>query len=321
MDTSSNSHYIDEKWKMEVKQVLDEALVLRQEVSWWDGEFPNGDILHVPTMGQLTARNYSEGAQITLEDVTSTDYQLTIDSYKQAGIQITDKFKDDSIYVGQLVGKYKVEIVSALMRQLESDIAHLQAQQTASNPNLIAGMDHRFVSVATNNVGGVEDFGLALLALSEAHAMSGSASAYISPLFLFRLQQISNLIGQNIYGSNQILKEGGLMGKMITAAQETRINVGTILGFNTFNHTVLDSALSETITATSGTPFVTGTVSAARANMFVGRDAFVGAMRTMPSIEEFRDHKTKSDVLHATFRYGIDLYRPESLVVCLTDAA
>lgn len=322
VDTANNSAYIDEKWKREVKEVLDEALVLRQEVSWWDGDFPNGDILHVPTMGQLTARDYSEGSQITLEDTTSTDYQLTISKYKQAGIQITDKFKDDSMYVNAVVGKYKVEIVRALMRQLESDIANLQSEQTASNPNNIDGQDHRFVSVATDNVGGIEDFQLALLALSESHAMTGAASAYINPLFLYRLQAVSNLISQDVYGQNQLLKEGGIMGKMITAAQETRINVGTIAGFNTYNHTVLDDSISETITGTAGTPAAgSRTVSSARANMFLGVEAFVGAMRTMPSIEEFRDHKTKSDVIHACFRYGIDLYRPESLVVCLTDAA
>jgi hypothetical protein len=321
MDTSNNPDYITEHWKNEVKEVLDDALMLRQEISWWDGDFPNGDILNVPTMGQLTARNYTEGNKIKLEDTTSTNYTLQITKYKQAGIQITDKFKEDSAYISTLVGKYQVEIIQAIMRQLESDIANLQAQQTAADPNLIDGMDHRFVSIATDNVGGAEDFQLALLALSESRSMTGNASAYINPLFLFRLQQISNVISQDVYGQNVLLKEGGLMGKMITAAQETRSNVGMISGFNTFNHTVLDNSLSETITATSGTPYVTGTVSSARANMFLGRDAFVGAMRTKPSVHQFRDDTILSDILHATFRYGIDLYRPESLVVCLTDAA
>lgn len=322
VDTVSNSHYIDEKWKNDIKQVLDEALVLRQEVSWWDGDFPTGDILNVPTMGQLTTRDYVEGGRIKTEDTTSTNFTLTITKYKQAGIQITDKFRDDSIYVDNLVAKYKVETIAALMRQLESDIANLQSEQTANDPNLIAGADHRFVSTATDEVGGVEDFQLALLALSEAHSMTGSASAYINPLFLFRLQQISNLISQDVYGAQQLLKEGGLMGKMITAAQETRILVGNIAGFQTYNHTVLDSAIGETITGTASTPFAGArTVTAAKANMFLGRDAFVGAMRTKPSIEEFRDHKHKSDVIHATFRYGLKTYRPESVVVCLTDAA
>lgn len=321
MDTSSNPDYITEHWKNEVKEVLEDALMLRQEISWWDGDFPNGDILNVPTMGQLTARNYTEGNKIKLEDTTSQNFQLQITKYKQAGIQITDKFKEDSSYISTLVGKYQVEIVRAIMRQLESDIANLQSKQTPADPNLIDGMDHRFVSVATNHVGGAEDFQLALLALSESRAMTGNSSAYINPLFLFRLQNISNVISQDVYGQQVMLKEGGLMGKMITAAKETNNNVGTIAGFNTFNHTVLDDSLTEAITATSNTPFVTGTSDNARANMFLGRDAFVGAMRTKPSVLQFRDDTILSDILHATFRYGIDLYRPESLIVCLTDAA
>ena len=314
VDSVTNSVYLKEHWKMEIKEVLDDALILRNEILWWDGDFPDGDILNVPTASQLTTRDYVEGATIETESTTSTNYQLTIGKYKQAGIQITDKFREDSAYVSNLVGISQVEIVRALMRQLESDIANLQAQQTASNPNTI----DRWVSPATDNVGGTEDFHLALYALSESNSMTANANAYISPIFVYQLQQISNLISQDVYGSNVLLKEGGLMGKMITAAKETRAIVGNIAGFTVHNHTVLDHSLSETVTA-SAAPHVTGTVTAGKANMFVGRDAFVGAMRTKPSVEEFRDHRTKSDVLHATFRYGIDLYRPESLCVALTD--
>lgn len=318
VDSVTNSHYITEHWKDEIKEVLDDALIMRQEIQWWDGDFPNGDFLNVPTASQLTTRDYVEGSTIETETTTSTNYQLAINKYKQAGIQITDKFREDSAYIDNLVKVYQVEIVRALMRQLESDIANLQAQQTASNPNTIDGVDHRWVSPATNNVGGTEDFHLALYALSESNSMTANANAYISPIFVYQLQQISNLISQDVYGSNVLLKEGGLMGKMITAAQETRAVVGNIAGFTVYNHTVLDRFISETVTA-SAAPHVTGTVSAGKANMFMGRDALVGAMRTRPSIDEFRDHKVKSDVLHATFRYGVDLYRPESLCVALTD--
>lgn len=321
MDTNANPHYITEHWKQEVKQVLDEGLYLRQDVTMWTADFPDGDILHVPTMGQLTTRDYTEGELIKTESTTSTDFQLQITEYKQAGIQITDKFKQDSAYVDLLTSKYKVEIVAAIMREFESAIAHLQAQQTASNPNLIDGADHRFVSKATDNVGGVIDFQLAALALSKSRAMTTAANAYISPDFVFELQQIANLLHQQIYGANRMLADGGLAGKLITAAQENRAVVGSVGGFTVYNHLLLDYALSESITATSATKFASGTVTAGAANLFVGREAFVGAMRTMPAINEFRDHKHLSDVIHATFRYGIDLYRPESLVVCLTDAS
>ena len=321
VDTTTSPHYITEHWKNEIKQVLDDSLSLRNEIMWWTGDFPNGDILNVPTMGQLTVRDYVEGANITLEDTASQNFTLTIDKYKQTGIQITDKMKQDSSYINMLISKYKVEVVAALMRQLESDIAHLQASQTASNPNNIDGQDHRFVSVGVNNTGSDEDFKLAMLSLSVSKAMTSASSAFITPEVLYRLQGRSNLLSQGVYGTNQLLKEGGLIGKVIMAAQESRKLVGTIAGFQTYSHNDLDLNLSETITATSGTPFTTGTVTAGKANMFLGRETFVGAMRTDPDIVEFRKEEIKSDVIHATTRYGLKLYRPESLVVCLTDAS
>ena len=61
------------------------------------------------------------------------------------------------------------------------------------------------------------------------------------------------------------------------------------------------------------------TASAGTANMFVGQEAFIGAMRAMPDMDAWYDNNTRSDVYHVTMRYGIKLYRPESLVVVITD--
>ncbi len=321
INTTANSQFITEHWKQDIKQVLDAELMLRQDVMMWTGEFPDGDVLHVPTVGQLTERDYVEGSRIKTENVLSTDFQLAITAYKQVGIQITDKAKKDMAYTAMLLAKLQVEIVRASARGFESAVAHLQAQQTASNPNLIDGKDHRFVSSATNNVGGVKDFQLARLALSASNAMSIAANAYIDSDVIFELQQIANLLHQQIYGSNRMLADGGLNGKLITAATQPRTLVGAISGFNVYECTSLDHSLSETVTATSGGKFTTGTVTAGKANMFVGTEAFVGAMRTMPAINEWRDNDHLSDVIHSTTRYGIDVYRPEALVVCLTDAA
>jgi len=53
--------------------------------------------------------------------------------------------------------------------------------------------------------------------------------------------------------------------------------------------------------------------------MFLGEEAFIGAMRAMPDMDAWYDNNTRSDVYHVTMRYGIKLYRPESLVVVITD--
>lgn len=320
LNVDGHSSYITETWKDEIKEVLDTALILRNEVMWLDSDFGKGtgDILHIPTMSQMTARDYTEGNQITLEDPTSNEFQLTINKYKQVGIQITEKFKDDSMYVSNLLNKYRRETVRTLMRALDSDIANLEDSQTNNDPNTIGNADHRFVSVATDNLGGVEDFQLAHLGLQDSDAYDGNANAIISPFFHFRLQQIGNLLGQDVYGANRILKDTGEVGKVQTAANAARTLVGSIAGFNTHVSNVLDYAVGETITAASS-GFSTGTVSSADANMFLGTDPFVGAMRTTPRIKEWTDNNTLSDVIHATFRYGLKLYRPESLMVCLTD--
>jgi hypothetical protein len=39
----------------------------------------------------------------------------------------------------------------------------------------------------------------------------------------------------------------------------------------------------------------------------------------MPDMDAWYDNNTRSDVYHVTMRYGIKLYRPESLVIVLTE--
>lgn len=62
--------------------------------------------------------------------------------------------------------------------------------------------------------------------------------------------------------------------------------------------------------------YVTGGVL--KANLFLGEETFKGAIRKMPEIEFFRNVTKKRDEYSATMRYGLGLYREESLVTVLT---
>ena len=55
-----------------------------------------------------------------------------------------------------------------------------------------------------------------------------------------------------------------------------------------------------------------------KANLFLGAEAFKGAIRCMPSIEYFRNVTKKRDEYSALLRYGLGLYRDEALVTVLT---
>ena len=84
--------------------------------------------------------------------------------------------------------------------------------------------------------------------------------------------------------------------------------IGTYLGFDFYESNMLDEA----------TALDHATGGSLKANIFIGEEAFKGAVRAMPSIEFFRNASKKRDEYSCTMRYGLGLYRPESLVTVLT---
>ncbi len=317
-DTVTNSNLYQTKYGAEVKTVFDYALTLMPYVKFYTSEFKKGNSFVIPTASQLSVTDYAEGNQIEVEAPSTSTFTMTIDNYKQSGFSITDKAKDDLDWLDQVIAYNKSDMIRAHSKSLESGIADLQASQTASNPNSVDGADHRFVSVATTNLGGVEDFALAMLALNKSSALDESACAHIDGTFLYRLQLIGALQNSQTYSGSELVKEGGMSGSVISAAKGTRSNVGRISGFNVFTNNSLNYAISQSVTATAA-PWATGTVTTGYANMFLGREALVGAIRTQPEVEMFRDYNHGQDVWYTKMRWTVKLYRPESLVVCLTD--
>lgn len=307
LSTTNNAELIRTNiWAREIKDVLQEELQMDQHVRWIT-EFPDGDTLNIPTLSEMTVRNYSEGAQISLDDPTTGNFTLAIDKYYQTGFKVPEKFKHDSFYVNIATSNFVSKLTRAIMEQKESDIANLQSGQTASDPNTINGVDHRWVGTGTGEVITLADMQKAKLALDKAKVARTGRRAFVDPKDTYQLQQISNVISQDVYGSNAFLKEG-MQGTMF---------VGRFAGFDLFESLFLDT-LTETITATApGAGALTGT--SATANMFVGQEAFIGAMRAMPDMKFWFDHNTRSDVYHVTIRYGIKLFRPESLVTVITE--
>ena len=308
LDTSNNSHLVRTNvWANEVKDVLQEELMLDSHVRWIT-EFPDGDTLNIPTLSEMTVRNYSEGAQVTLDDPTTGNFTLTIDKYYQSGFKIPEKFRHDSFYVSVAESNFVQKLTRALLEQKESDIANLQSGQTSGNPNTINGVDHRYVGTGTARVITLADVQKAKLALDKAKVMRGNRRAFVDPEVTYQLQQISNVIQQDVYGSNAHIREG----------MNGTAYVGRFAGFDIFESLFLDTSLTDAITATAPSAGSL-TASAGVANMFMGEEAFIGAMRAMPDMDAWYDNNTRSDVYHVTMRYGIKLYRPESLVVVITD--
>jgi hypothetical protein len=315
LDTQNNASLVrTDVWANEVKDVLQEELMFDSHVRWIT-EFPDGDTLHIPTLSEMTVRNYSEGAQIQLDDPQTGDFSLIIDKYYQTGFKIPEKFRHDAFYVQEAESNFVGKLSRALIEQKESDIANLQGAgsqgggQTVNDPNTIETIDHRFVGTGTAEAMTLADIQKAKLSLDKSSVSRVGRRMMVDPDVTYELQQISDVIQQDVYGSNAHLKQG-MNGSMF---------VGRFAGFDLYESLFLDSAVAETIVAT-GKGSGSKTTTNAYANMAVGEEAFIGAMRALPDMNSWYDFDTRSDVHHVTVRYGIKLYRPESLVVVLTDA-
>ncbi len=207
--------------------------------------------------------------------------------------------------MNEIVSNYVNKVTRALAEKKESDIALLHKKQPNITTNgKINGVEHRWAGSGEDSSGtpdnsmALEDFAKAGYALTKANVSKAGRVAIIDPSVTYTLNTSDWVYRQDYYGPNNALKDS------LTGMKY----VGSYMGFDVFESNFLDETADA---ATNGT----GTYIA---NMFMGQEALIGAMRTMPDIETARNWRNKSDVYHATIRYGMDVFRPESLVVVCT---
>lgn len=304
MDTNYNHTAIrTDVWSQEIKDILQEELV-GDMLCRWITDFPDGDTLHIPTLSEMNVRDYTEGSEITLDDANTGEFTLTIDKYYQSGFIVYDKFKQDSFYINELVSNFVGKITRALMEKKEVDLLSLGTANAAASLS-INNAEHRLVGSGTGEVISLADIAKAKFALDKANVSKVGRRAVVDPSVSYQLVNIDNVIRQDVFGQNAHLKEG-LSGT---------IYIGRYLGFDFY-----ESNLCETYTG--GTTIGgAATTNAGVYNQFLGQDAFIGAMRAMPELESWRVHEKKGDAYHATVRYGIDVYRPESQVIIGTNSS
>lgn len=297
-DTTSQAVLIrDDVWSTSIQEELEQQL-LAQNIVEFITDFPDGDEIHIPTFGSTGVRDYVENTDVIFDDPTTSEFTLTITDYLAGGTAITDKFRQDSFYISQVAAKFPQKIVRAMMERLENDIMLLHKKQTSNDPNTINGVAHRFVATGTSNVMALADFAKAKLALDKANVSKAGRKAIIDPTVSKDMLAIDNVIRQDVYGANSAIKTGF----------GTTNYLGMYMGFEVYESNMLDEA----------TALDHATGGSLIANLFVGDEAFVGAIRQMPSIEHFRNVSKKRDEYSCTMRYGLGLYRAPALVTVLT---
>lgn len=315
--TTTNTEALrrSEVWSPQLKEVLKDEVEAQKWVNWITG-FPDGDTFTIPSIGEGTVRDYSENQPVVYDALDTGEFQFTITEYVQSGTYITNKAKQDMYYMSQLVSKFVPSQARALAERLETDIFALAAAgasggQTGSSTNAINGAAHRWVGSGTDEAIAITDFSRALYSLKKANVPDTNLVAFVDPSVEYVLNNTTNIVNM----SNNPRWEGVVTSGLASG----RRFVKNIFGFDIYVTNYLPKSQNETINA--GTSLTT---ASGVANVFFSASSpellpFMGAWRQLPTVEGEYKKDLQREEFVTTARYGLKVYRPENLVVVLTD--
>lgn len=272
-------------------------------------DFPDGDLINIPSIGQAEVRDYIEGTPIEYTAMDTGNFQFTINKYKSSATWITNKMTQDSFYMNELVSRFVPAQTRAIAAAIETDLlATGNANQTASNSNAINGASHRWVGSGTNEVIDIVDFANAKYALQQAAVPMVNLVAIVDPSVEYAISTQSNIV--NLLTPQpqwaRIANEGSLSG------MQFKYN---IFGFDVYVSQYLPSSISETVNGLSVTTGVANYFFSAAPEVL----PFIGLMRQAPKVESEYNKDYQREEYVTTTRYGFDLFRPENLCTVLTD--
>ena len=309
-NTGTNEHLIRSNlWSSQIKEVLLDELFATKYVDLIT-DFPDGDTLNIPSIGQAEVLDYDEGQAVRYTAMDTGNFTFTINKYKSSATYITNKMKQDSFYMSRLVSSFVPKQSRAISKAMEVDVLNLGfAGQTASNLNNINGAPHRWVAAGTNNVLVPQDFAKAKYSRQKANVPMTNLVAIVDPSVEYQLSTITNLVNL----SNNPRWEGIVKDGMSTGMKY----LTNIYGFDVYVSQNLPSGKSETVNSRSVTNGVANYFFSASPDVL----PFVGSIRQPPKVDSEYNKDLQREEYVTTCRYGYKLYRPENLVTVLSDAS
>lgn len=306
---ANNEHLIRSTlWSSQVKEALLDELFGMKYIDMIT-DFPDGDTINIPSIGQAEVLDYEEGQAIRYTGMDTGNFTFSIDQYKSSATFITNKMKQDSFYMNRLVSSFVPKQARAIAKQMELNVMGLGPRsQVAGSPNQINGASHRFIGSGTNGQLGPQDFAKARYALQKANVPMTNLVAIVDPSVEFTMNTQTNLVNL----SNNKAWEGVVRDGISTGMRF----VVNIYGFDVYVSQNLPAVGVETIGGAS--------VNASSvANLFFSASPdvlpYVGHVRQAPKVDSEYNKDLQREEYVTTARYGFKLFRPENMVVGLSN--
>jgi hypothetical protein len=307
---ATNEHLIRSNvWSRQLKELLLDDLYAMKFVKVLT-DFPDGTTLNIPSLGEAETADFAEGQAVKYNKMDTGNFVFSFDQYKYSAHSMSEKFKRDSYYSSDVIAAFVPRQHRALMEAVETRIFSIgNSGQTASNLNTINEADHRWVGAGTNESIAVADFAKARYSLTKANVPLTNLVAVVDPSTDYTISTQANIV--NMLSPmpmwEDVVKNG------MTTGFKFRYN---LFGFDVYVSNYLPRNIAETINARTTTIGV--------ANMFFSAAPgdtlpFVGGFRQMPTVYSEFNKDLQQDEYLTIAEYGFKLYRPENLVIVLTD--
>lgn len=307
--TTSNDHLIRSNlWSADLKEVLEDELIGTKYVKMIT-DFPDGDTFNIPSIGQAEVFDYQENQGIKYAAMDTGNFTFTVNKYKQSGVWITEKMKQDSYVMGELVASFVPKQRRAIMKAMEADILAIGPDgQTSANANTINGASHRMIGGGTGESIAISDFAKAKYALAKANVPMTDLVAIVDPSLEYTLSTLTNLVNvSNNPRWEGIIRDGYSTGMKF---------INNIYGFDVYvSQNLKVNTASETIGSLTAAAGVNNLFFSATADVL----PFVGLIRQPPKVDSKYNMDYQREEYATTCRYGFKLFRPENLVVVVTD--
>lgn len=212
--------------------------------------------------------------------------------------------------MSRLVASFVPKQARAIAKAMEAKILSVGPDgQTTANLNTINGGNHRFIGSGTSEAIGIKDFALADYALTMANVPMNGRVAIVHPSVGYTLSTLSPLTGltSNNQRWNDIINTGALTGTTFMM---------NVYGFDVYvSQNLKVNTASETINGLTAAAGVNNLFFSAASDVL----PFVGLIRQSPKVDSEYNKDYQRDEYVTTCRYGFKLYRPENLVVVVTD--
>lgn len=308
-NTTANTEALirSEIWADEIEEMLHEQLLMVNYARTLD--FPDGNIMTMPSIGMPVVRSRPEGADATYDAIDTGEVSIFLRDEVIAANKVSKKLRQDSKWIAEVSATLPSQQVQVIMERYETDMLALANHQFAGvgNANVINGVNHRFVGNGTNETMAIADFSRVGFVMTKSKMSRQGIVGIVDPSVGFAIENTQNLVNVSNNPRFEGIIETGMSPNMRF--------VRSVFGVDVYESNLLAPA-NETIggkTTTAGVANIFFNISNARLL------PFAAAWKQAPETESEINFSNSDLNIQTTARWGNALLRDENLVVVVTD--